>query len=83
MKKTLLKFSSIIYLTAFRKFAKARYWEINLNDMTILCDCSEKEVQFACKDFRAVLLQSAEEELMPITNMGELSIPPISYRLSS
>lgn len=83
MKKTLLKFTSLIYLTAFRKFSKASYWEINLNDLTVLCDCSEKEAQFACRDFRAVLLRSAEEEMIPITNMGDLGIPPVSYRLSS
>lgn len=83
MNKTLLKFSSLVYLTAFRKFSKARYWEINLNDLTVLCDCSEKEAEFACRDFRAVLLQSAEEELMPVTNMGDLGISPVSYRLSS
>ena len=83
MKKTLLKFTSLIYLTAFRKFSKASFWEINLSDMTILCDCSEKELQFACRDFRAVVLHTAEEELVPITTMGDLGIPPASYRLSS
>ena len=82
MKKTLLKFSSLIYLTAFRKFSKASFWEINLNDLTVLCDCSEKELMFACKDFRAVLLQSADD-LSTITTFSELNIPPASYRLSS
>ena len=82
MKKTLLKFSSLIYLTAFRKFSKASFWEINLNDLTVLCDCSEKELMFACKDFRATLLQSADE-LNAIAHFNELNIPPASYRLSS
>jgi hypothetical protein len=82
MKKTLLKFSSLIYLTAFRKFSKANYWEINLNELTVLCDCSEKEIMYACKDFRAIILQSMEE-IGTITNFGEVGIPPVSYRLSS
>jgi hypothetical protein len=61
MKKTLLKFSSGIYLLAFRKFSKASFWEINLNDLTILCDCSEKEAIFACKEFNAVIINSHDE----------------------
>lgn len=82
MKKTLLKFSSLVYLTAFRKFSKASYWEINLNDLTVICDCSEKETLYACKDFRAVMIQPLEET-GTITKFGEVGIPPVSYRLSS
>lgn len=83
MKKTLLKFSSLTYLTAFRKFSKANYWEIDLNEFTVLCDCSDKELIFACRDFRAIVLQPATEHLGTITKIGEIGFPPLSYRLSS
>lgn len=60
MKTTTLKFPSFIYLTAFRKYSKAKHWEINISDLTVQCDCSEKETGFACNDFRAVVINAAE-----------------------
>ncbi len=77
MTKTLLKFSSAIYLIAFRKFSKAKYWEINLNDLTVICDCSEKEALLACKDFRAVIL-SSERETEKVGTKSSISIPQLS-----
>ena len=82
MKRTLLKFSSVVYLISFRKFSKAKYWEINLNDLTIICDCSEKEAQFACRDFRAVIL--TPEEYMPsVGKIGEMGFPQAAHSLSA
>lgn len=58
VKTTILKFQSFVYLTAFRKFSKAKHWEINISHLTVRCDCSEKEAEFACSDFRAIVLNS-------------------------
>ena len=82
MKKTLLKFSSAIYLIAFRKFSKAKHWEINLSDLTVYCDCSEKEAMHACMDFKAVRL--TQGELMESTpgKIAEMNVPHASYRAS-
>lgn len=64
MKKTLLKFPSAIYLVAFRRYSKALHWEIDLNELTVLCDCTKKELQVACSDFGAeILLQSEKAKL--------------------
>lgn len=82
MKKTLLKFTSLMYLIAFRKFSKAKYWEINLQDLTVVCDCSEKEAMFAYSDFLAVTVQSPDE-LASLNNIGEVTLSPVAYRLSS
>ena len=60
VKTTTLKFPSFVYLTAFRKYSKAKHWEINISDLTVHCDCSEKETGFACNDFRAVVVNPAE-----------------------
>ena len=69
MKKTLLKFSSAMYLIAFRKFSKATHWEINLNDLIVVCDCSDKEAMIALRDFRAVLIEPVQErDAQIITN---------------
>jgi hypothetical protein len=61
VKKFSLKFPSLIYLTAFRRYAKATYWEINITNMVAHCDCSEKEATFACKEFKAVLVNENED----------------------
>ena len=82
MKRTLLKFSSIIYLIAFRKFSKAKHWEINLNDLTVTCDCSEKEALAARKDFRAIILNS-HSEMETIGKVSEFTVPQASQRLTS
>jgi hypothetical protein len=82
MTKTLLKFPSAIYLIAFRKFSKAKHWEINLTDLTVICDCSEKEALYACKDFRAVLMVAAEEH-EPVTHITEFAITATAHRLTS
>jgi hypothetical protein len=83
MKKTLLKFSSAIYLIAFRKFSKAKHWEINLNELTVICDCSEKEAISACKDFRAVII-NADEEVELVGKISEFSVvPQVLQRLTS
>jgi hypothetical protein len=56
MNKTLLKFPSPVYLIAFRKYSKAKTWEVSLSDLTVFCDCSPKEAKSACQDFQAILL---------------------------
>ena len=61
MNKTLLKFPSPVYLSAFRKYSKAKTWEVSLSDMTAFCDCSSKEVTIACQDFQAVVMTTAEK----------------------
>jgi hypothetical protein len=61
VEKFILKFPSFIYLTAFRKYAKANTWEIDMTNLVVQCDCSYKDVLFACKEFNAVLLNSKEE----------------------
>lgn len=61
VKTTILKFPSFIYLTAFRKYSKAKHWEINISDLTVLCDCSEKEAGFACNDFNATVVLAGEK----------------------
>ncbi len=58
MEKVLLKFSSAVYLTAFRRYAKSKNWEINLTELTIRCECSTKDLQAACDDFNAIVLES-------------------------
>jgi hypothetical protein len=75
MKKTLLKFSSTMYLIAFRKFSKAQHWEINLTDLTVICDCSDKEARIALRDFKAVMMEPVQErDRQIITNdMGYLA----------
>ena len=57
MHKTLLKFPSPVYLIAFRKFSKAKTWEVSLSDLTVLCDCNPAEARMACQDFQAILLK--------------------------
>lgn len=82
MTKTLLKFSSSIYLLAFRKFSKARHWEINLNELTVYCDCSEKEAMYACKEFNAVRLIPGEAISSVPGKLAEMNLPQASYRAS-
>lgn len=53
-----LKFSSLIYLSAFRKFAKAKNWSVDLDEMTVHCMCSEDMIQMAISEFSGVVLQS-------------------------
>lgn len=75
---TILKFQSFVYLTAFRKFSKAKHWEINISHLTVRCDCSEKEAEFACSDFKAIVLNSrgslAETLHVPSREMDEQSM---------
>lgn len=82
MKKTLLKFSSAIYLIAFRKYSKAKHWEINLNELTVLCDCTDKEAIVACTDFRAMILKP-EEQNVNLAKVSEFTVPPVLQRLTS
>ncbi|HET7896475.1 MAG TPA: hypothetical protein VFL47_02360 [Flavisolibacter sp.] len=56
MEKFILKFPSFIYLTAFRKYAKANDWEVDIRNLVIQCNCSYKDALFACSEFNAVLL---------------------------
>lgn len=75
MKKTLLKFPSAIYLIAFRRYSKASFWEIDLQELTMLCDCSKKEAIVACSDFKAEQVEQREifaavekkEEKLPVS----------------
>lgn len=82
MKKTFLKFTSSIYLLAFRKYSKAAHWEINLSELTVLCDCSEKEARIACSDFNAVIL-NPEEVANSYELIKELGRANMSLQLSS
>ena len=82
MKKTLLKFTSSIYLLAFRKYAKASHWEVNLNELTVLCNCSEIEARMACNDFNAVIL-NVEEVVGPYGLVNDLNVSKLTYQLSS
>jgi hypothetical protein len=59
MKHTRLKFTSAIYLIAFRRYAKASSWEIALSNLTVLCNCPLKEVRVACRDFGAQIVESS------------------------
>ena len=65
MEKYSLKFPSLIYLTAFRKYSKAAHWEINMTNLVAHCDCSPKEASLACKEFRAELV--IEDQAMDVT----------------
>ncbi len=82
MKKTLLKFTSSIYLLAFRKYSKASHWEVNLNELTVLCDCSEKEARMACNDFNAIIL-NADEAVHSFGLVNDLNVANLTYQLSS
>lgn len=75
MEKYNLKFPSFIYLTAFRKFSKAKHWEINIANLVAQCDCSEKEAVFACKEFNAVLLTGNENLDVESWAMNATSLP--------
>lgn len=77
MKKTLLKFPSVIYLISFRRYSKASYWEIDLTERTVLCDCTRKEQQVACSDFGAQLLVSPE---ITILREPETVVPPTKFQ---
>ena len=57
MNNVYLKFSSFIYLTAFLKFAKTTNLTINLEALSLRCDCSQKFIDVACRDFRANLIE--------------------------
>jgi hypothetical protein len=82
MKKTLLKFTSSIYLLAFRKYSKATHWEVNLNELTILCNCSEKEARMACNDFNAVIL-NADETVNSYGLVNDINLTNLTYQLTS
>jgi hypothetical protein len=71
MKKTRLKFSSAIYLIAFRRYSKASYWEIDLTERTVICNCTKGELQFACTDFKAEILPLTEK-----TQPLEMAVAP-------
>ena len=83
MKKTLLKFSSSMYLIAFRKFSKAKYWEIDLSELTVYCDCSEKEALHACRDFKAIQLTPGEIVELTPGKLAEMNVSQLTYRVSS
>jgi hypothetical protein len=86
VKTTILKFPSFIYLTAFRKYSKATHWEINISDLTVLCDCSEKEAGFACVDFNAEILRGSEtagETTLPRRQSWEIGTTPFVFSLPS
>lgn len=75
MEKYNLKFPSLIYLSAFRRFSKAKHWEINITNLVAQCDCTEKEAGFACKEFKAVLLDGTEDLDVDNWEMNETSLP--------
>lgn len=60
MKKIQLKFPSAVYLIAFRRYAKSPLWEIDLNNLTVQCECSAGEIAAACRDFRAEVIAHQE-----------------------
>lgn len=51
-----LQFPSLVYLSAFRHYAKATDWQIFLDTMSLQCACSPKVVKMALSDFRATLV---------------------------
>lgn len=79
MKKTLLKFPSAIYLIAFRRYSKASYWEIDLNELTVLCDCLQKEAKAACKEFGAQIIEKQEIIATPAMREESITIPINQY----
>ena len=83
MKRTLLKFTSSIYLLAFRKYSKATHWEVNLNELTVLCNCSEKEARMACNDFNAVILHADQTVPASYDLVNDLKLTNLTYQLSS
>jgi hypothetical protein len=82
VKTITLQFPSFIYLTAFRKYSKAKHWEINLSDLTVLCDCSEKEANFACADFKAVVL-NATESVATQTQNWKINTSQLAFSIPS
>jgi len=86
VKTTILKFPSFVYLTAFRKYSKARHWEISIADLTVLCDCSAEEARNACNDFNAIELKNREENSvsqLPQSPTWEFGSAQYVFRLTS
>jgi hypothetical protein len=82
MKTTQLKFSSFIYLAAFRKYSKATHWEVNLTELTVICNCSPKEALNACKEFNAQIITSDEDSPVSQDNW-KVDEVPFSRRMVS
>lgn len=82
MKKTRLKFSSAIYLIAFRRYSKAGFWEIDLTNLTVRCDCSSAEARTACAEFGAVVLLQEEVE-EPLLMEEKINLTPGQHRFAS
>jgi hypothetical protein len=57
MTKVYLKFPSFFYLAAFRKYAEAKNWTVNLTELSVCCICSKITLESACTDFNAVLVE--------------------------
>lgn len=62
MSTVLLKFSSLVYLSAFRQYLTARTLQVDLKELSVRVRCSEKERQSACTDFGAIVLDSWSEQ---------------------
>ena len=78
-----LKFPSFIYLTAFRKYSKADYWDINIPELTVVCNCSEKEARFACQDFKAEILNVNQEVVTSRNVEWEVNNPKLAFSFLS
>jgi hypothetical protein len=59
MQKITLKFKSANQLWAFKQLIKSQDVEINLNQCTITCNCSEDELTLAVGKFGAEVLSPA------------------------
>ena len=53
MKRVTLIFNSIESLRKFEKIIKAGFLVINLKRKTIICECTEAEIDLAVKDLEA------------------------------
>ena len=57
MKQSKLKFHSVMELWAFKTLINVANVEINVANCTLVCVCSEEQLQMAIKSFRAEEVQ--------------------------
>lgn len=56
MRKVTLRFTDHRDLRRFVQVVSCNYLEINMKELTLICDCDESEIQLAEKGFSATLL---------------------------
>lgn len=57
MKQTKLRFHSVMELWAFKTLINAANVEINIEGCTLVCVCSDEQVQIAIKSFSAEVVE--------------------------